>query len=71
MNCPGEENLSCSLHFDVNNTANIPNKIFFSAHIDVIEKVPAPFEFAYEVNRCDLKAEKCEKYSSMKVRLRI
>lgn len=67
VDCPGEKNLSISANFNVNNTLNIPNKIFFSAQLDVTEKVPAPIEFAYEINRCDLKGEKCEKYSNMKV----
>jgi hypothetical protein len=65
--CPGEEKLSISAHFNTNNTANIPNKIFFSGYLEAFEKVPAPLDFAFEINRCDLKGEKCEKYAVMKV----
>lgn len=67
VDCPGEEGLPITSQFNVNNTSNIANKIIFSAQLNVAEKVPGPLEFVFEVNRCDLKGEKCEKYSSIKV----
>lgn len=70
VDCPNENNLPISTHFAIDNSSTVPNKIFYSGYLEVNEKVSAPFEFAYEINRCDLKAEKCERYSSMKVRFK-
>lgn len=68
VDCPESENLPIHTYVEVNNTANVPNKIFFSGYLEIKEKVLGPLEFNYEVNRCDLKAEKCEKFTAMKVK---
>lgn len=66
-NCANEKGkLPILINFKANNT-NIPNTIFFSGNLEVVEKVPGPLEVSFEVNRCDLKAEKCERYNGMKV----
>lgn len=65
--CPGMEHLPIHSVISVNNSANLPNKIFYSGFIEVKEKIPGPLEFTFEVNRCNPKAENCEKYTGMKV----
>lgn len=67
VDCPGTENLPIHSFIEVNNSANVPNKIYFSGYIEVKEKITGPLDFVYEVNRCDLKAENCEKFTGMKV----
>ena len=71
VDCPESVNLAIHSFVEVNNTANVANKIFFSGYLEVREKVVGPLEFNYEVNRCDLKAEKCEKYTGIKVNILI
>lgn len=71
VDCPESEHLAIHTFVEVNNTANVPNKIFFSGYLEVKEKVVGPLEFNYEVNRCDLKAEKCEKFTGIKVNILI
>lgn len=50
----------------VNSSAGIANKIFYSGHLEVTEKVPGPLELSIEVNRCDTEMKKCEKHPTQK-----
>lgn len=68
VDCPGTENLPIHTFVNVNKTANVPNKIYFSGYIEVKEKISGPLDFNYEINRCNLNAENCERYTGMKVR---
>ena len=52
---------------EVNANLNKPNKIYAFGYANVTEKINYPVEFSYELNRCDLKNSKCEKFETMKV----
>lgn len=62
-NCPG--NQSIKFYVDVNNSAGVANKIFYSGYLDVSKKVPGPMEFVIDVNRCDIEMKKCEQYPGL------
>lgn len=66
-NCPGKRQID--IFVEVNNTVPVPNKMFFSGHLDVLEKVTGPLEISFETNRCEHNMEKCEKFSAFKVRI--
>lgn len=64
-NCPGDQPILASIVAE--NISTTPNKIEFSAQLDVSEKVPGPLEFIFDSNKCDLSMKKCEKFTSLKV----
>lgn len=64
QNCPG--NQSIKFFVEINTSAAVANKIFFSAHFEVAKKISGPLEFLIDNNRCDVAMEQCEKYPGYK-----
>ncbi len=50
---------------------NKPNKVYATGYVTVSEKINGPIDILYDINRCDLSNENCEKYSSMKASVKI
>lgn len=68
INCPGKNDLPLNFHVKVNNTVLVPNRIIFSGYLESMEKINGPLDLSFEINRCDLKSENCERFTGIKVK---